>query len=198
MIELLPAEVRALRTETGLVLSSPVEPGAPARCIGDWLVRWARERPDAAFLAERDRDGGWAELRYGQALAAVESIASYLLEHGAAPDRPVMILSDNSVAAALLSLAAMHAGVPVAPVSPAYSLQSTSFDRLRAVTGQLRPGFVFADEPQRFAPALAAIDGLATGAVRIDGIAPLFGTPRSPALDRAFAAIAPWRRAGRS
>src|SRR3982751_1999435 len=119
MIELLPPGVRAHRAATGLVLESPVAPGEPARCIGDWLVRWARERPGAVFLAERGASGAWAPLTYAEALASVEGIASNLLERGAAPDRPVMILSDNSVAAGLIALAAMHAGVPVAPVSPA-------------------------------------------------------------------------------
>src|SRR5262245_52701783 len=104
MLQLLPAELRAHSTPTGLVLESPVAPGEPARCIGDWLVRWARERPDATFLAERGPDGGWVRTSYGDALAAVEGIASALLERGAAPDRPVMILSDNTVAAGLLAL----------------------------------------------------------------------------------------------
>jgi feruloyl-CoA synthase len=198
MIDLLPAEVRTRQTATGLVLESPVVLGEPARCVGDWLVRWARERPDATFLAERDASGAWRRLGYGAALAAVEGIATSLLARGATADRPVMILSDNSVAAGLLVLGAMHAGVPVAPVSPAYSLQSTRFDRLRAVAGQLRPGFVFADDPARFAPALAAlvahgIDAAAPQAV-LDAAGvtgPLAAAPRSPAADRAFAQIAP-------
>jgi feruloyl-CoA synthase len=194
MIELLAAEVRAHRTATGLVLESPVSPGAPARCIGDWLVRWARERPDAVFLAERDTGGAWARLSYAAALSAVEGIASSLLERGAAPDRPVMILSDNSVAAGLVALAAMHAGVPVSPVSSAYSLQSNSFGRLLSVAEQLRPGFVFADDRERFAPALAALSAAGIDAPVIDAIdatGRLASAPRSPALERAFAGLAP-------
>jgi feruloyl-CoA synthase len=194
MIELLAAEVRAHRTATGLVLESPVSPGDPARCVGDWLVRWASERPDAVFLAERGRDGAWARLRYAEALSAVEGIASSLLERGAAPDRPVMILSDNSIAAGLVALAAMHAGVPVSPVSSAYSLQSTSFGRLRSVAEQLRPGFVFADDRERFAPALAALATSGIDAPVLDAIAatgPFARAPRSVALERAFAQIAP-------
>ncbi|HEY0476051.1 MAG TPA: AMP-binding protein [Kofleriaceae bacterium] len=190
MIELLAAEVRCHRTPSGLVLESPVSPATPVRAVGDWLVRWARETPSATFLAERDPAGAWLPLTYGDALDAVEGIASSLLDRGATPERPVMILSDNSVAAALIALGAMHAGVPVAPVSPAYSLQSTSFGRLRAVADQLRPGFVFADDPARFGPALAALGEL-DGAVVLEPAAQLARTPRSPALDRAFAAITP-------
>jgi feruloyl-CoA synthase len=195
MIELLAARVRSHDTPGGRVLESPVVPAEPARCVGDWLTRWARERPDATFLAERDRDGEWARLTYRDALAAVEGIASSLLDRGGGPDRPVMILSDNSIASGLIALGAMHAGVPAAPVSSAYSLQSTSFGRLRAVAEQLRPGFVFADDPARFGPALAALT--AAGALGPDGAEPLDAaealarTPRSPALDRAFAQITP-------
>jgi feruloyl-CoA synthase len=190
MLALLAPEVHIRHTATGVVLSSPVAPAAPARCIGDWLVRWARDRPAATFLAERDAGGAWARLSYGDALAAVEGIASGLLDRGATPDRPVMILSDNSVASALVGLGAMHAGIPVSPVSSAYSLQSTRFDRLRAVADQLAPGFVFADDPVKYAAALAAIGERAT----IDATA-LARTPRSPAgdraLGRAFDAITP-------
>src|SRR4051812_619143 len=195
MIELLAARVRSHDTPGGRVLESPVVPAEPARCVGDWLTRWARERPDATFLAERDRDGEWARLTYRDALAAVEGIASSLLDRGGGPDRPVMILSDNSIASGLIALGAMHAGVPAAPVSSAYSLQSTSFGRLRAVAEQLRPGFVFADDPAGFGAAPAALT--AAGALGPDGAEPLDAaealarTPRSPALDRAFAQITP-------
>jgi len=192
MLELLVPDLVARLTSDGLVLASRVAPGAPARCIGDWLVRWARERPDATFLAERDRDGAWARLGYGDALAAVEGIATSLLERGAGPDRPVMVLPDNSVATALIALGAMHAGIPVAPVSPAYSLQSQSFARLRAVAEQLRPGFVFVDDAARFGPALAAIAAVAPGDLqRLDALAPLTRATRSPAAARAFARITP-------
>jgi feruloyl-CoA synthase len=193
MLALLAPEVRSHHTPTGLVLESPIAPGAPARCVGDWLVRWARDRPAATFLAERDRDGAWTQLCYGDALTAVEGIATSLLARGASPARPVMILSDNSVAAALVALGAMHAGVPVAPVSSAYALQSKSFHRLRAVAAQLQPGFVFADDPARFAPALGAVAAaVAPGEPqRLDAIAPLAGTPRSRALEDAFAQITP-------
>ena len=46
-------------------------------------------------------------------------------------DKPVAILSDNSVDHALLALGAMHVGVPVAPISPAYSLMSKDFGKLK-------------------------------------------------------------------
>jgi len=191
VLELLEPRLRVERTERGVILEPTTPMPEPVRCIGDWLLRWAGERPDVTFLADRDRDGGWTRLSYRAALAAVEGIASGLLARGARPDRPVMILCDNGIDAALLSLAAMHAGVPVSSVSPAYSLQSTSFGRLREVAAQLRPGFVFTDDPARFAAALAALDLGDAELLAPRTLVELAAAPRSPALERAFAAIGP-------
>lgn len=158
VIELLSPTLRVTRNGRELILQSTHELGPIERCVGDWLVRWARERPDATFLAERDpRGGAWRTVSYARALERVERLASALLARGAVASRPVMIASDNSVASALLALAAMHLGVPVAPVSSAYSLQSRSFARLRAVAAQLQPGFLFVEEEAPFAAALAAL-----------------------------------------
>jgi feruloyl-CoA synthase len=189
MIELLAPSLRVTRTERGLVLESTLPLPEPARCVGDWLVRWARERPEATFLAERDQAGAWARRTYAGALAAVEGLASSLLELGASPDRPVMILSDNGVHAALLALAAMHAGVPVAPISSAYSLSSKTFGRLRDVAAQLRPGFVFVDDAARFAPALEALGPGGFTVLGPHGLEEMSRAPRSAALERAFAAV---------
>jgi hypothetical protein len=155
--DFLTPHILSTPTPGGLVLRAAAGLPEPARCVGDWLVRWAGERPEATFLAERGADGSWARVTYAEALAVVEALGSSLLALGGRPDRPVMILSDNSVDGALLSLAACHVGIPVSPVSPAYSLLSQSFDRLRDVASQLRPGFVFADEPERFGGALRAM-----------------------------------------
>jgi feruloyl-CoA synthase len=164
--------------------------------VGDWLVRWARERPDVTFLAERDASGAWARTSYAKALAAVEGIASALLELGARPNRPVMILSDNGVDAALVALAAMHAGLPVSPVSSAYSLVSTSFARLREVATQLGPGVVFVDDPARYAHAISALElrgvpVLASAEGGTHRVRELAANPRSGALERAFIALKP-------
>lgn len=191
MLELLVPDLRAHHTERGVILEATAPLPPPVRRVGDWLVRWARDRPEATFLAERGRDGAWIRLCYRDALAAVEAIACGLLERGARADRPVMILSDNSIEGALLSLAAMHAGVPVSSVSSAYALQSTSFGRLREVAAQLCPGFVFADDPARFAGALAALALADAQVLSSEGLAELARTPRTPAIDRAFAAVGP-------
>lgn len=158
----------------------------------DWLIYWARRCPDSVFLAERDPSGEWDLVSYSNALAAVEGIASSLVELGATADRPVMILSDNSVDSALLALGAMYIGVPVAHVSPAYSLSSATFGRLRDVSAQLRPGFVFVDDVGRYAPALDALlplDGVTLLTPR--GFNELLLTPLTRATVLAFTAVGP-------
>ena len=193
MVELLPPAIEMRPHAGGWRLRSTTPLPAGARCVGEWLIRWARERADDVLLAERGADGGWVRLSYGEVLAAVEGIGSGLLALGASPDRPVAILSENSIASALLALAAMHIGVPVSPISAAYSLQSRSFARLRDVIDQLDPGLVFAEDPKRYGEALAICGDRivlsARGAER--SIEALARTPVDPALRRAFASVGP-------
>ncbi len=190
-MRLLEPRLRVSRTGGALLLEATTPLPEPARAVGEWLIKWARQRPHATFLAERDASGAWARLDYAGALSAVEGIASRLLEAGARADRPVMILSDNSVDAALLALAAMHVGVPASPVSSAYSLMSKSFSRLRDVASQLDPGFVFADDPARFKGALDALDLSRASVLSSADVAGWRRAPRSSRLDDAFSAVGP-------
>ena len=153
------AEV-ALRTETqpdGSLLISSMQPLLPyARCIGDWLVEWAGKTPRQVFLAERVASG-WRRITYSETLHATRRIGSALLARKLSPQRPVMILSDNGIDHALLALGAMHVGVPVAPVSPAYSLMSRDHAKLKSIFRLLQPGLIYALDNARFAPALQAL-----------------------------------------
>ena len=141
----------------GMILRSPQPLQPYARCVGEWLERWARQAPGRTFLAERDGTGGWRKLNYGEAQAAARAIGQALLDRGLGPQRPVMILSDNGIDHALLALGAMQAGVPVAPVSTAYSRLSQDFARLRYVRDLVAPGLIFADDGARYGPAIAAL-----------------------------------------
>ncbi|MCX7157381.1 MAG: feruloyl-CoA synthase [Rhodocyclales bacterium] len=131
-----------------------------SRCSGEWLERWAAETPDAILIAERGADGEWVEVSYGEALARVYRIATWLLGQNLSPERPVLVLSDNSIEHALLMLACLHVGVPISPVSPGNSLLSKDFVKLRANVELLRPGVIFADTIERFMPALKAVADL--------------------------------------
>jgi feruloyl-CoA synthase len=125
--------------------------------ITDDLDRWAVEVPDRTFLAERDAAGEWRRVTFREALAQVRSLAQALIDRGLSPERPILILSGNSVDHGLLALAAMYAGVPYAPIAPAYSLQATDYASLRLVFERMQPGLVFAADGARFERALASV-----------------------------------------
>ncbi|TMH85835.1 MAG: feruloyl-CoA synthase [Betaproteobacteria bacterium] len=152
-----PPRVQVERRPDGtLLLRSPLALGEHARAVGEWLVHWAKAAPRRVFLAERE-GSGWRKVRYGEALDLVRRIGQGLLDRGLAASKSIVILSDNSIDHALLALGAMHVGVPVAPISPAYSLMSRDFAKLKAIFELLRPGLVWTADPLRFAPALAAV-----------------------------------------
>ncbi|HEY2336609.1 MAG TPA: feruloyl-CoA synthase [Burkholderiales bacterium] len=145
------------RGDGSLLLRSPQKLGGYARCVTEWLVKWSDQAPARAFLCERAPSGGWKSLSYREAFGAVRRVGQYLLDKGLGQDKPVAILSDNSIDHALLALGAMHVGVPVAPVSPAYSLMSKDFGKLKMIFELLQPGLVWTADPQKFGPALAAV-----------------------------------------
>ncbi len=118
---------------------------------------WAALDPGHPLVAERTTVGSWRVCGFGEAVAAADAIGQGLLDLGLGPDRPLLILSGNGVDHLMMTLAAMTAGVPVAPVSVAYSLQSRDHARIRAITELIRPGAVFADDAGRYAAALDAI-----------------------------------------
>jgi feruloyl-CoA synthase len=144
------------RADGSLMMRSPHALGPyPARLTAR-LEHWARTTPDRRFLAKRDKAGDWRAVTFAEALAQVRALGQALLDRGLSADRPLAILSDNDLEHALLGLAAQHVGVPYAPISPAYSLISTDFAKLKHVLGLLTPGLVFAADGQRYANAIAA------------------------------------------
>jgi len=187
----------------GWVLRSPQELGPYPSCLGEHLCRWAAEAPDRTFLAERhtgeERAGEWRRVSYGDALAAVERIGSALLARGLGPDRPVAILSDNGVDNGLLQLGAMHVGVPVAPISPAYSLLSKDHAQLRYLLELTRPGLVYAVDGARFSAAFAtvsrdieiAVSGNPPDGREVTDFSDLLETPPSPDVETRFQAVGP-------
>ena len=130
--------------------------GPYPRSMTDLLARWASERPDMVFLADRGPDGAWRQVTYAQAYETVQSLAQALLDAGLDADKPLLILSGNEIEHALLGYAAMLVGVPHAPLSPAYSLVSKDFAKLKHIVGLIQPGMVYASDGERFAPAIAA------------------------------------------
>ena len=127
------------------------------RSIVDRLDEWAAIAPDRVLLADRGPDGEWRRVTYAEASRKSRAIAQFLIDRGLSADRPLMILSGNSVEHGLLALGAMTAGIPFAPVSPAYSLVSTDHAKLKYLVELLTPGMIFAAEGRTYEKAIAAI-----------------------------------------
>ncbi len=146
------------RRENGVIYVRSPEPLGeyPAR-VTDRLEQWAKEAPARIFLAQRAANGGWQTVTYAEALTRVRRLAQGLLDRGLSPERPLMILSGNSVEHGLLALAAMYAGIPYAPIAPAYSLAVKEFTALSYVWRNFDPAMVFVDDGARFAAALRGV-----------------------------------------
>ena len=144
--------------EDGCLLLSSADPlqDYPGTVVHS-LWAWAAADPDYPLVAERGADGSWRACSYGAAVAAAAAIGQALLELGLTGDRPLLVLSGNSIDHLLVTLGAMTAGIPVAPVSMAYSLLSRDHARIRVITELVDPGAVFAEDAESFGPALDAL-----------------------------------------
>jgi feruloyl-CoA synthase len=179
----------------------------PKKPLGDYPVRltdrlhhWANAEPDRVFMAERDAGRPWRQITYAQLLDSSRRIASALLARGLSAERPIVILSGNSIDHALIAFGALYAGIPFCPVSPAYSLISRDFGKLGFVMKLLTPGLFFADDAEKFADALtanvSADTEIAASRGRLPGrdltmLSDLLATPEHPRLDAAHDAIGP-------
>ena len=156
-VKLGPADVAVERRGDGAILLRSPHPLPPyPRNLTERLVHWAKAAPDRVFLAQRDASGGWRTLSYAQTFSQVRAIAASLLQRDLSPERPIAILSGNDIEHALLGLAAMHVGIPYAPISVPYSLLSQDFKKLKTIIDILTPGLVFAADGEAFARAIAA------------------------------------------
>jgi feruloyl-CoA synthase len=123
----------------------------------DRLVKWAKERPHHSWMARRGADGQWIHITYAEAWAKAQAIGQALLNHGLSVERPLAILSENSLEHALLALGAMTVGIPFCSVSTAYSLMSQDFGKLRHVLETITPGMVYASDWAKYGKAIEAV-----------------------------------------
>ncbi|MFN4352054.1 MAG: feruloyl-CoA synthase [Hylemonella sp.] len=179
--------------------------GAYARRLSDFLVHWAEAEPERTFMARRaqlgeGRTGDWQRISYAQALDGARRIGQALLDRKLSAERPVVILSENTLEHALVSLGCIYAGVPYCPVSPAYATVSQDYDKLKHVLSTLTPGLVFAADGARYGRAIAATVGtdvevvLAQGTVEGRATTPfdaLRHTTPTAAVDDAMHAVRP-------
>lgn len=140
----------------------------PVRQLGDYLRMHARQRPDHTFLAEPDGQGGWNRISYAQARQQVDALSQWMLDLGLPDDRPIMVLSENSIRHGLLQLAAMQIGIPVMPVSTAYSLMSRTCGKVGDLVQRFEPSLIYAADPQRYGNALRLAKSLGNALLLAD------------------------------
>lgn len=145
------------RMDGAIVARSPHSLGPYPAKLTERLEYWAAQAPDRTFLAQRDAAGAWRTLSYADALGRVRGVAQALLDRRLSAERPVVILSGNSIEHGVLALASMYAGVLYAPIAPSYSLVAREFTTLRALWQALRPGLVFAADGAPFERALRSV-----------------------------------------
>ncbi|MBS0453179.1 MAG: feruloyl-CoA synthase [Proteobacteria bacterium] len=194
-----PRVLREERADGCIVLRNP-QPLQPfERSIGDWLDHWSMESPDALFLAERGSDGQWVRLSYRQTREKVGRIAQGLLRLELPAGKPVVIISDNAIDHALLSLAAMYIGRVSCTVSSAYTRLAKAWDKIHGILDMLDPALVYASDAQVYGAALDAWRGdaprlfsrHAENATRGRPFDDLLARPESPLVARLAAAVRP-------
>jgi feruloyl-CoA synthase len=157
-VRIAPSEVVIERGSGGVIYAHSPQPLGPyPEKLTDRLDHWASAEPDRTFVAKRGPYGPWRRLTYAEARQKGRAIAQSLLNRGLSVDRPIAILSGNDLEHALLGLGAMYAGIPYAPISPAYSLVSTDFAKLRHILQLLTPGLVFAASGTHFQRSIEAV-----------------------------------------
>ena len=180
------------RADGSILLRSPIALDGCRRHICDYLEHWATSAPDRTFLAQRGPDRDWRRLSYADAWRRARAVGQRLLENGLDRDRPVAILTGNSIEHAVMTFGAMTAGIPAAPISPAYS-SSSGLARLAEVVDLLRPGMVFVQSATSLTAA-RALPGLATvpwvsadGGAGTAALSAFEAVDRCDLIDRAFA-----------
>ena len=146
------------RADGSILVRSNHAPGQGPRSIAHLLQEKAKAHPDRPWMKQRQPGHGpWRQVTYGEALRGAEGIAQSLLDRGLTGADSVMVLSSNSIEHALVMLGCYTAGVPVAPISPAYSLISSDHAKLRHCAAVVRPKVVFAQSGALFERAFQTL-----------------------------------------
>ncbi|MFY8141086.1 MAG: AMP-binding protein, partial [Caulobacter sp.] len=154
------------RADGSILVRSNHAPGEGPRSIAHLLHDKAKAHPDRPWMKQREPGHGpWRQVTYGEALRAAEGIAQSLLDRGLTGADSVMVLSSNSIEHALVMLGCYTAGVPVAPISPAYSLISSDHAKLRHCAAVVRPKVVFAQSGAMFERAFQTLREVDPGLV---------------------------------
>lgn len=178
-------------------LRSQVELEAGPFRLTERLKYWAEHTPERTFIAQRNQQGEWEHLNYRDTYNQVCRLASFIQQTEVSVERPLAILSENSIEHGLMALAALHIGMPYSVVTAAYALRSTDYAKFRHVIETLTPGLIFVQNGRAFAPAIAAVcpqvKVVAVNAAESGNL--LFSealqTPVSPSIEEAHNQIQP-------
>ncbi|MFM0505596.1 feruloyl-CoA synthase [Paraburkholderia caffeinilytica] len=159
------------RPDGTLMLSSASPPPDIAQNgFADFIPEWAERRGDSPAFCERDENGAWRSISWRELWRQLQTVAACLLEMGLGQQRPLVLLSGNSIEQAVLLLAAEYVGIPAAPVSPAYSTLSNNFARLKGVLELVPPAAVFVQDAAQFARALTIAEFAATPVIAVRNV----------------------------
>ena len=111
-------------------------------------------------MARHGADGQWVKISYAEAWDKAQRISQSLLDMGLSVDKPVAILSENSLKHALIAICAMTVGIPYCSVSTAHSLLSQDYEKLKHLFVTITPGFVYASDWEKYGKAINAINHL--------------------------------------
>ena len=191
-------EVEVERRPDGtVILRSRHLPGPVPRSIAHLLAERAGQHPHRPWMAQRDpADGGaWRTVTYGEAKRGADAVATWLLRRGLTRHDSVMVLSGNSIEHAVLMLGCYTSGVPIAPISPAYSLVATDHVKLSHCARIVQPQVVFAQDGAAFARAFATLraerpgitvvtaDGAGEGEISFSDLLATEPEPEATAMD---------------
>jgi len=158
--DFLPVDLEVERRSDGaIVMRSRIPLRDFEPCLPRVLAAQAERLGDKAYLVQRrGPQRAWTPHSYAQTKRDTDAIAQWLLDRRIPRDRPILLLSGNSIAHALVKLGGMAAGVPACPVSSNYGLMDSNLARLRHVVQLTRPGVVFVEQARPFARALEQVD----------------------------------------
>jgi feruloyl-CoA synthase len=159
-IEWLRRDIAVERRADGvIIMKSRIPLKTYEKHIPASLAKWAVEKADRIWLAQRaGSDRQWRKLSFAEAKRIVDALTQAILNLKLPAGRPVAILSGNSIEHALMTMAAMQARIPAAPVSPAYSLMSQDHAKLKYLFGLIKPALVMVQDGPAFEKALNALD----------------------------------------
>lgn len=196
-----PVEIALETREDGSILltnKQPLRP-LPVRQLCDYLRKHADERPQQTYLAEPEGDG-WRRISYAQARASVDALSQWLIDQKVPDDRPIFVLSENGINHALLQLAAMQIGIPIMPLSAAYSLMSETCSKIRDLVQRFEPALIYAADAKRYGKALSVAKPLCDALILSDApdhalvdvsFDAALRTTAGPEVEQAYARVTP-------